>query len=62
MTKHADCTKQCSLSTFLKRDEEACEGDYCELQELTDGLYAPLPITSWLDYPLVVRPEKKETE
>ena len=45
MTRHDTCTKQCSLSTFLKRDEEACEGDYCELQELTDGLYTPPPIT-----------------
>jgi hypothetical protein len=38
MTRHETCADSCSLGDFLKLDEEACEGDYCEKQELVEAL------------------------
>lgn len=51
MNRHETCAEKCSLSSFLKREEEACEDGYCELQVLTDGLYRKSPITRLLDQP-----------
>jgi hypothetical protein len=41
MKQHDTCTKQCSLSTFFKRDEEACEDGHCEKQELANYVNDP---------------------
>jgi hypothetical protein len=49
MDRHDTCAKQCSISAFMKLEEEACEDGYCEKQQLTNDIFEQGPLARRLE-------------